>query len=191
MPLSVSLHPSKLSLLFCALLAPTPLVPGCQGGSGDDSSRPRFGTSPVGEPAPQLAGKTVDGTPLALEQFRGQVVLVNVWATWCKPCNLELPELARLHDERNADGFTVLGVSTDKRQLLAKVRATMARHELHFPMLFDPEGRAIARWNVSGYPTSVLVGRDGTIRWRRNGMIRANDGELRRQIDSALAQPAP
>ncbi|MCH9683543.1 MAG: TlpA family protein disulfide reductase [Deltaproteobacteria bacterium] len=145
----------------------------------------------MGQPAPPLAGKTVDGTPLALQDLRGKVVLVNVWATWCKPCNIELPELARLHDQRSDAGFSVLGVSIDKRQLLHKVRNTMARHSLKFPMMFDPESRAIAGWEVSGYPTSILVGRDGTIRWRRNGMIELNDKELSRQLDSALAEPVP
>ena len=58
-------------------------------------------------------------------------------------------------------------------------------------MLFDPEGVAVSGWNVVGYPTSVLVSRDGTLLWRRNGMIHPNDPELAKQIDAALAHRAP
>jgi cytochrome c biogenesis protein CcmG, thiol:disulfide interchange protein DsbE len=144
----------------------------------------------VGQPAPTLAGKTIDGQSISLAELRGQVVLVNAWATWCKPCIAELPELAKLHRERAPQGFSVLGVNTDRRQHLMKVREEALRFELGYPNLFDPETQALRPWKVVGYPTSILVGRDGTIRWRRDGMIQPGDAELARQIDDALAQPA-
>ena len=177
-------------LLSAALLVPAAL-PGCQGKDGDAASGARSAGSDIGQPAPTLAAKTIDGERVALSDLRGQVVLVNVWATWCKPCTKELPELARLHRTHAPHGFSVLGVSVDKRQALTKVRTEVARHELGYPVLFDPETRAIGPWNVHGYPTSVLVGRDGTIRWRRNGMIHPDDPELATQIETALAEPAP
>lgn len=170
--------------MLAATLASGPLA-GCQGGGADF----KVGSSPIGQVAPTLAGKTIDGERLALSDLRGQVVLVNIWATWCKPCNKELPELARLHDELSPKGFTVLGVSVDKRQMLPQVHAKVKAHGLHYPMLFDPEGAAVAGWSVAGYPTSVLVGRDGTLLWRRNGMIHPDDPELAKQIEGALARP--
>ena len=179
-------HP--LSLVFVALLAVAPSS-GCQG-KGDDGS-PSASASSIGQPAPTLAGKTTEGEYLALSDLRGRVVLVNVWATWCKPCTRELPELARLHRIRGPEGFSVLGVSVDKRQMLSKVRSFEQSYRLGYPTLFDPESRAIADWNVHGYPTTVLIGRDGTVRWRRDGMIHTDDPELAKQLDAALAQPAP
>jgi cytochrome c biogenesis protein CcmG, thiol:disulfide interchange protein DsbE len=173
-------------LLVAALLA-CAAVPGCQ---GKPDSAPGSGGSFIGQPAPALAAKTIDGDDLSLADLRGQVVLVNVWATWCKPCTKELPELAKLHRELRPQGFSVLGVSVDKRQLLEKVRAEVLRFELEYPMLFDPESRAIVPWKVAGYPTSVLVGRDGTVRWRRDGMIHPNDPELAKQLEAALAESA-
>ena len=179
---------TKLALSLAALLTST-LPLGC--GSGEDSSPfGRSAGSPVGKPAPTLAGKTIDGERVALSDFRGQVVLVNVWATWCKPCNKELPELARLHDDLRSKGFSVLGVSVDKRQMLQQVHARVRQHQLHFPNLFDPEGLALSDWKISGYPTSILIGRNGNILWRRNGMIHPNDPELTKQIESALAEAA-
>jgi cytochrome c biogenesis protein CcmG, thiol:disulfide interchange protein DsbE len=180
---------SARSPLLAALLVSTvacTALAACQGKDGEGKAGST--SSAIGQPAPALAGKTIDGEPLSLEDLRGQVVLVNVWATWCKPCTKELPELAKLHRERSPQGFAVLGVSVDKRQLLHKVRETVQSYQLEYPMLFDPEGRAIDPWKIAGYPTSVLVGRDGTIRWRRDGMIHPDDPELAKQLDAALAQ---
>jgi peroxiredoxin len=177
--------PPRTLLLAAALGAVA-----CQGKDGEGKAGLSAAQSSIGQPAPALAGKTIDGDELSLADLRGQVVLVNVWATWCKPCTRELPELAKLHRERSGQGFSVLGVSVDKRQLLGKVRTEVMRYELGYPVLFDPESRAIGPWSIAGYPTSVLVGRDGTIRWRRDGMIHPGDPELAKQLEAALAQPA-
>jgi peroxiredoxin len=175
-------------LFVAALLTCAAALSACQG--KDNDGQPGSRSSAIGQPAPALAGKTIDGDPLSLADLRGQVVLVNVWATWCKPCERELPELAKLHRELSPQGFSVLGVSVDKRQLLHKVRAMVTSYQLEYPTLFDSESQAIAPWQIVGYPTSVLVGRDGTIRWRRDGMIHPGDPELAKQLESALAQPA-
>jgi peroxiredoxin len=180
------------SLLLAALLAALlsgAALSACQGKDGDGKAS-GSGPTAIGQPAPALAAKTIDGDPLALDDLRGKVVLVNVWATWCKPCERELPELAKLHRELSPQGFTVLGVSVDKRQLLHEVRSMVQGYQLEYPMLFDPETRAIDPWKVVGYPTSVLVGRDGTIRWRRDGMIHPDDPDLARELEVALADPA-
>lgn len=185
---------SVVSTLRCIVLPLALSTPAAMLGCQDKAGQPaqdRSEGSAIGQPAPALAGKTIDGQPLSLQDLRGQVVLVNVWATWCKPCTTELPELARLHRELSPQGFSVLGVSIDKRQVLPKVRSEVARYQLGYPVLFDPESRAVHPWNVHGYPTSVLVGRDGTIRWRRDGMIHPNDPELAKQLETALAQAAP
>jgi len=118
---------------------------GCQGGSDDGTTAwGRSGSAPVGKMAPTLAGKTIEGQRVALSDLRGQVVLVNVWATWCGPCKKELPELAHLHDELSPKGFSVFGVSVDKRRVLGKVRLMVEQSALRYPMLFDPEGAALS-----------------------------------------------
>lgn len=192
---SPSGHPVRFarSPLVAALLASTlacSALPACQG--KDTGARPGSGAAhaSIGQPAPPLAGKTIDGDDVSLADLRGKVVLVNAWATWCKPCMAELPELAKIQREHAEAGLTILGVNVDKRQLLPKVRAEAMRFELGYPNLFDPETQALQPWQVAGYPTSVLVGRDGTIRWRRDGMIHPGDPELAQQLEAALAQPA-
>lgn len=144
-----------------------------------------------GKPAPSLQGKTVDGKYMQLSDLAGDVVLVNVWATWCKPCKKELPELGRLHDAHKGQGFSVLGVTVDKVAALPVVRRFISQHELHYPMIFDPDGHSVGAYEIKGYPTSFIIGRDGTLRWRRDGIIKENDGELGKQLEVALAEAAP
>ncbi|MBC8072370.1 MAG: TlpA family protein disulfide reductase [Deltaproteobacteria bacterium] len=179
--------PKRCALtLFVSLLVPT--LSGCGGGS--------FGAQPgpggaSGKPAPALAGKTVDGEPFELTALRGQVVLVNVWATWCAPCREELPELRALHEAHAARGFTVVGVSVDRPAALRQVVQMADSFGLTYPIVFDPESRVANAWNVHGYPTSFLVDRDGNLRWRRDGLVRPNDAELTALLELALAAAAP
>lgn len=137
--------------------------------------------------APSLVGKTVDGEPFDLATLRGQVALVNVWATWCAPCREELPELERLHQIHGGRGFSVIGVSIDRRNAIRAVRQMAADFALTYPIVFDPESEAIADWQVVGYPTSFLVDRRGTIVWRRDGLVRPDDRELSTHLEAALA----
>ena len=161
---------------------------GCTGKSADaDGKVGAF----EGFVAPSLQGKTLSGDYIQLSDFRGKVVLVNVWATWCKPCVKELPELGRLHGSLSAQGFTVLGVSVDKVGVRRVVENFVAKHGLKYPMILDPDGHAVGSFELKGYPTSMLIGRDGKVRWRRDGIIKENDGELGKQIELALAQPVP
>lgn len=166
-------------LLIAALLST--LVPGCEGkgaGKAGDSSR---------EAPLALVGKTVDGTRFDIAELRGKVVLVNVWATWCAPCRDEMPELVRLA-ARGADrGVAVVGVSIDRRPDLLKVRAAIQQFAIPYPVVFDPDGEITAGWELRGYPTSLLLDREGRVRWRREGIIRPDDSDLASAIEAALA----
>jgi thiol-disulfide isomerase/thioredoxin len=141
--------------------------------------------------APNVVGKSLGGDYLALADHRGEVVLVNVWATWCGPCRSELPALARLHRAHLNDGFSVFAVSVDKHGAEGKVRGMAQEFALPFPIVLDPDRRWIEALEASSLPTSVLVGRSGAVLWRRQGAIRADDPELQRTLITALAAPAP
>jgi cytochrome c biogenesis protein CcmG, thiol:disulfide interchange protein DsbE len=155
----------------------------CQG-KGDAGSNP----ATLGEKAPRFTGKTLEGEYVALDDYLGQVVLLNVWATWCTPCRDELPELQALQREHGPQGFTVVGVSVDKPQALGQVRTLVKQLGLDYPMIFDPGGEAVLAFDVSGYPTSFVLDRNGRVRWRRNGIIRPGDSELEAVVRSALAE---
>ncbi|MCA9634946.1 MAG: TlpA family protein disulfide reductase [Myxococcales bacterium] len=140
----------------------------------------------VGEFAPRITGKDLAGEYVALEDHRGEVVLLNLWATWCAPCRAELPALERLHRRFQGRGFTVLGVSVDSERSEAAVRAMVREVPVTYPVLLDPAARAAEALGATGYPTSILVGRDGVVRWRSVGALRDDDPGLLAAIEAAL-----
>lgn len=140
------------------------------------------------EAAPAFETKTLDGDDASLADYRGQVVLLNVWATWCDPCVRELPELVRLHEQLGGKGFTVIGLNTDVRGKISAVRAMVVRNRLPFPVWLDFESRSQVAFELRGYPTSLLIDRQGQIRWKREGEILRNDPELMPVLEAVLAE---
>ncbi|MBI3565005.1 MAG: TlpA family protein disulfide reductase [Elusimicrobia bacterium] len=118
--------------------------------------------------APALAGDDASGRPLSLGGFSGQVVLVDFWATWCPGCREELGGLSALHEDLRGRGFTVLGVSVDANTAAVAPFARDAR--LPFPILLKPGPPAPEGWSVPGLPIAYLVGRDGRVLRRYDGM---------------------
>lgn len=164
-------------------LAGAALLLGCQSGP--------VGHGAVGEVAPRLTGKDLQGEYVALSDHRGDVVLVNLWATWCAPCRAELPALERLHRRFQGRGFTVLGVSVDSERSESDVRGMVRTFRLSYPILLDPSASATATYEASGYPTSLLIGRDGRVRWRRAGALTDTDKDLLAAIEASLAEAPP
>ena len=138
------------------------------------------------EPAPPFETRNLDGDPVSLEDYRGKVVLLNVWATWCDPCVRELPELERLHQQLESKGFTVVGLNADVRTKLPAVRTMVIHNDLSFPIWLDFDSKAQVAFELRGYPTSFLIDREGKIRWKREGEIHKNDPELAQVLEQVL-----
>ncbi len=136
--------------------------------------------------APSLSATTLVGAPTSLASLRGQVVLVNLWATWCEPCRHELPELAMLHEREHGRGLTVIGLNVDRQRSREEIAEFVARRKLPFPVWVDADDRAPTALQVATYPTNILLDRDGQVVWRRDGAIRADDAELVAALDAAL-----
>ena len=143
---------------------------------------------PLAPPAPAFSGRALDGEPLDLVGLRGEVVLLNVWATWCEPCRKEMPELQVLYARHRERGFQVVGVSVDAARLAAEVRAVVLRFGLRYPNIHDPDNSVSRAFKVNGYPTSVLIDRAGGMVWRKDGLIEPGDPELAEQLELALGQ---
>lgn len=139
-------------------------------------------------PAPAFETKDLAGEDVSLKDYEGQVVLLNVWATWCDPCVRELPELARMHESLHDKGFTVIGLNTDTRSKLAAVRTTVVHQALPFPIWLDFESKSQVAFKLRGYPTSFLIDRQGNTRWKREGEITKNDPELGAILETVLAE---
>jgi peroxiredoxin len=116
----------------------------------------------TGFPAPDFTLETLDGEVITLSELQGQVVVVNLWATWCPPCRAEMPALERVWNDYRDQGLLILAV--DQREPPATVSAFAEEFGLSFPILLDRDGAVGARYQLRAYPTTFFVGRDGVIR---------------------------
>ncbi len=112
--------------------------------------------------APDFAVPDLSGQAVRLSAHRGEVVLVNIWATWCPPCREEMPSMERLHQRLKDRGFTLLAVSQDESGVDA-VRSFVDQMKVTFPVLIDPQGDVGRKYGVWGFPESFLVDREGHI----------------------------
>lgn len=142
-------------LLFTALLAVAALV----------RMSPSDGTGvDVGERAPAFSAPNLSGEEVSFADHRGEVVLVNVWATWCGPCRVEMPSIQASYERFRERGFTVLAVSVDTGLGYEhKVEKFVAEYELTFPVLLDPEGRIQRTLRTVGVPETFVLDREGRI----------------------------
>ncbi len=111
-------------------------------------------------PAPRLALPTIDGRPVDLAALKGRVVAVNFWASWCAPCQLEIPELAEVWTENRDRCFELLGVAEESaREDVLEMAASIP-----YPILLDERAEALGPWGVQGYPRTVVVDAQGQVR---------------------------
>jgi len=144
------------------------------------------GMSPVVgvPPAPTLALPDMDGKIVDLARYRGKLVLVNFWATWCPPCRKEFPSLGRVRKLFKASEFEVLAVNVgeDTETVFSFAGAP------DFPVLFDRDSAAMARWPVKGLPTTLVIDRQGRVALRAVGGREFDDPAIVAQIRELLKQ---
>jgi peroxiredoxin len=118
----------------------------------------------VAERVPEYSAMDMEGNEVALADYEGQVVLLNIWATWCGPCRIEMPSINALHERYKDRGFTVVAVSIDAgRGYREKVDEFVSEHELDFPILLDPDGRIMRTIRAVGVPETLVLDREGKI----------------------------
>ena len=117
----------------------------------------------TGGPTPPLALQDHSGRAVSLADYRGKVVLVNFWATWCAPCIAELPAMQKLRDKLSAAGFEVLAVNY--KDTPKKIDDFLARRPLKLPIPRDADGAAAKTWGVRTFPTSFVIDAEGRIRY--------------------------
>ncbi len=134
--------------------------------------------------APDFTLRTMGGPNLRLQEQRGQVVLVNFWATWCGPCRQEMPQLNKLYDKYRAAGFVLLGVNVDDNsQHASDVAQKMG---LRFPVLLDSDKAVSRLYDLSTMPTTVLIDRDGRVRHVHNGYLAGYEDLYDKEIRGLL-----
>ena len=130
----------------------------------------------VGMSAPDLSALTLDGDTVLLSSFRGEPVLLNLWATWCLPCRREAPYLQELAASREKDGLRVVGLSLDRAGFEPEIRDFVEEFGVSYTVLRDPEMVSMDRYPVAGLPATFLVDRDGTIRHAVSGRAESAPG---------------
>ncbi len=120
--------------------------------------------------APQISLSDLGGAVHALADYRGQVVLVNLWATWCPPCQAEMPLLQKYYEKHRQDGFTVLAI--EDGEPAADVKSFVTQYALTFPVLLDPQHEATDHaFNTANLPSSYVVSRNGWVKLAWYGAI--------------------
>ena len=145
----------------------------------------------VGSPAPDFAAATLpeSGAPVVkhVADYRGQVVLLNVWATWCAPCRVEMPSIQALHETYGPRGLKVVAVSIDDPGTDNAIRAFAKELGLTFEILHDPSGDIQKAYQTTGVPETFVLGPDGVIRKKVIGAADWNSPANRALVEQLLA----
>ena len=130
----------------------------------------------IGSKAPDFTLKDLKGNEIKLSDYRGKVVLVNFWASWCPPCRAEMPMFEDVYKRYKDEGFEILAVSTDISE--DKVHKFLEEIKVSFPILMD-DGKVSETYGITGLPTSFLIGRDGKVVRIRLGEYKELETDLK------------
>ena len=136
--------------------------------------------------APDFTLRALDGQKLRLGEQRGRVVLVNFWATWCGPCRQEMPHLNKLYEKYRSSGFVLLGVNVDDDTRQAAGVAD--KLGVKFPVLPDADKRVSRQYDLSAMPSTVLIDRDGKVRYLHRGYQSGYEDTYDKQIRELLKE---
>lgn len=190
----------KAVVVLAALATSMTVVAGCGTSQADQGSQSRFvagdGTLVLlapdqREPAPDITGTTLTGEPFALKDYRGKVVALNVWASWCAPCRAEAPALNQLSRELAPKGVQFIGLDT--RDSKAAAEAFIRRFDITYPNVWDPDAQLQLAFRDSlppqAIPSTVLVDKQGRVAGRVLGEV--DRTKLRDVLTQLANEPAP
>ena len=140
----------------------------------------------VGVSAPDFAAKSNSGRNVRLSELRGQVVLINFWASWCSPCRQELPLLSKIYSQYHGAGFALLAVNVDDNRKDAEVM--LKRLDLKFPTLFDGNKSVAKLYGVDTMPATLVIDRDGRVRYVHRGYYDGYERKYEQQVRDLLKE---
>jgi peroxiredoxin len=142
----------------------------------------------AGAAASDFTLRDVDGRSVSLSDYAGKVVLIDFWATWCVPCEAEIPHLQDLYEKHKDAGFVVLAISMDGPETIASVAPFVRRYNLGFPVLLDEETKVVGVYNPKRTaPLSVLIDKTGKIVRVRSGFTAGDENLIADDVSKALA----
>ena len=140
----------------------------------------------ISSKAPDFILKDLNGKTVSLSAFRGKVVLLNFWATWCPPCRAEMPSLNKLYNMLKPRGLEVVAVSTDRS--ISDIKDFIKSHRVSFPILFDSDRSGAKQYRVFSMPTTFLIDRKGMIVEKFYGEYDWTEPETKGKIEKLLQQ---
>ena len=148
-------------------------------------SLPAFAADPTG-PAPSFTLTSSAGQDVSLAQYKGQVVMLNFWASWCGPCRQEMPLLESIYKKYNKMGFTLIGVNVEPNSQAANewLKAT----PVSFPILYDKDSKVSKLYDVAGMPSTVIIDRSGNLRVLHRGYKPGDENEYLDSIRTLIRE---
>ena len=150
----------------------------------------RFAPVKVGMTAPDFSLKTVDGSPIHLSDYRGKVVMLNFWATWCKPCKQEMPSMEIMYEgmkQKVGDKFALVAVNENNMFYASKVAPFLKSHNIHFLIPLDPFSKLDHLYKITGVPETFIIDQNGVVAQHvigpRNWIVRQNLEEVLSLLD--------
>jgi peroxiredoxin len=140
----------------------------------------------TGAEAPVFELPAASGNPVALGELKGQVVLINFWASWCGPCRQEMPVLEQIYRKYKSAGVTLLGVNVEPKS--ADAVAFLKTTPVSFPILFDTQSKVSTLYEVTGMPSTVIVDRKGKVRYIHRSYNAGDEGEYMNQIRTLMRE---
>jgi peroxiredoxin len=140
----------------------------------------------VGGSAPDFTLKSNSGKNIKLNEYRGDVVMINFWASWCGPCRQEMPALEQLYSKYKDLGFVILGVNIDEDS--SKAVSMLSKIPVSFPVLFDNTKKVSNLYGVSAMPTTFLLDRDGNLRYLHKAYKPGYEQKYAKQIKALVRE---
>jgi len=140
----------------------------------------------VGDPAPDFELLNLKEDVVALKQFRGRVVLIDFWASWCGPCRNPVGLLNHLHNGYGEKGLKILSINFGESREMAQ--RYVDANGILYEALLDSKNTTLQAYGVRALPHFLLIGHDGIILWEKTGYVSADDEEIEREVKSALEQ---
>ena len=137
------------------------------------------------QPAPELV-LNLTGQQVNLSDYQGQVIYLDFWASWCKPCQRSFPWMNEMQAKYGEQGFTVIAINLDSERKLAD--EFLARLPAHFPVAFDPDGNSAQTYKLKGMPTSYLIDKAGNLRVAHQGFHVEKQARYEQEIKGLLAE---
>lgn len=138
----------------------------------------------VGDAAPAFSGKSINGEQISLENYKGKVVLIDFWATFCPPCVSEVPNVLAVYNKYKDQGFEVIGISLDREK--SKLEAFVKEKSITWPQIFDEDGKIAGTYGVPSIPTTCIINKEGKI-----AAVGILGDELDPAIEAALRGDVP